>query len=60
MKKTYITPETLLTLLSNGSIIAASETVDLFDDGGSDQLVKGNQTAPSTPSYNVWNDDWSE
>lgn len=60
MKKTYITPETLLTQLSHGSIIAASEQIDLYQDGGSDQLVKGNQTAPSNSTYNVWNDDWSE
>ena len=60
MKKVYIAPETLLTMLSQEKVIAASETLGLYGTGGSDQLVKEDKQPSSTSSYNVWDDDWSE
>ncbi len=58
MKKTYNIPAIRETHL----VMIESLLLDL-SGGKADQngevLVKEDVTSPSAPSYNVWNDDWS-
>ena len=59
MKKTYITPTTLMVAVQQQMVIAdsilydSSKTVKDNDDIG----VKGDSFGRS--NYNVWNDDWN-
>ena len=59
MKKTYIIPSVQTIRVAQSLPIAASEFTMGIDRNSSvnaaDVDVKG-----STPSYNVWDDDWSE
>lgn len=60
MKKTYIIPEMQLMVVDCEKLIAESLVVSgsgtaQGDDGG---WVKENNS--STPSYNVWDDDWNK
>ena len=58
MKKKYISPETLTTIVNCQSIIATSlELNESGLDSGSDVLIKRDRS--SRGSYNVWNEDWS-
>jgi hypothetical protein len=57
MKKSYITPQILITEMRCKQLFATSQldvdttnTVDI-------QYVKGESSSPSR--YNVWDDDWS-
>lgn len=57
MKKSYITPQLLITEVRCASLIA--ESIDKYDAGADEGvvLIKGESTSPSR--YNVWDDDWS-
>jgi len=60
MKKAYIIPKLELTHMVCVQMIA--ESLGIHDSqaiGSSGGWVKEDNTS-STPSYNVWNDDWSE
>jgi len=58
MKKTYITPELVITDIKVCQMIAQSPTVRINRDASvnaADIGVKSNRSS----SYNVWDDDWS-
>ncbi len=56
MKKTYINPELFCVRIGVSSIVAESTPIDPTKtiEDNNDIGVKSN-----TPSYNVWDDDWS-
>ena len=60
VKKTYIIPTTLMVVVQQQAVIAASPTATIDTTVSADPEdfeVKGDRTRPS--AYNVWNDDWS-
>jgi len=62
MKKAYISPILDIRVLETESLIAVS--LDKYDDGGGDQLVKEDVSddifSSSRGGYNIWDDDWSK
>ena len=60
MKKTYIIPTVITTVINTETLIAASP--DGFNGSLGTTGVDGNATLvkeQDTESYNVWDDDWS-
>jgi hypothetical protein len=57
MKKTYINPELNVLFVHTENIMTLSTQSGYANKDG-EVLVKEQQ--PVTPSYNVWDDDWSE
>ena len=59
MKKTYITPQTLVVEVeSDNALMQMSINRTTTIDEANAGLVKGESSAPS--NYNVWDDDWSK
>lgn len=58
MKKKYTSPTTICVKLAarDGVMDVWSKVEIQSKETTTEQLVKGNR---STPSYNVWDDDWS-
>lgn len=57
MKKTYIIPKLVLIHIESVKMIA--ESLGIHDSQAtSGGWVKEDNTTTSTPSYNVWDDDW--
>lgn len=61
MRKTYITPKALITHMQpNGALLQDSMHLGgTVQDRNSIGFAKENNQS-STPSYNVWDDDWSQ
>ena len=57
MKRYYSSPETTTMAVSH-QLLQASK-LNMSSTGGDGEVMVKSQT-PSTPSYNVWNDDWSQ
>ena len=59
MKKTYITPNTLITHVALHHMISASERFMVIDSEAENVLNNSGNILTKGNRYNVWDEDWS-